>query len=102
MIRGRFYAVRLLDRAHQPFDRVGYVVAVGLLLEREPDAGDLARQVLGVRERARVDLPVAFDLGAVAVGLAVLREQDQRRGVRGLGREREVQQDERVRVPGSS
>ncbi len=35
----------------------------------------------------------------VPVGLAVLREQDHRRGVRGLGREREVQQDERVRVP---
>ena len=71
----------------------------GLLLEREPDPRDLPREVLGVRERAGVDLAVAFDLGAIAVRLAVLREQDQRRRVGGLGREREVQQDERVGIP---
>jgi hypothetical protein len=35
----------------------------------------------------------------VAVGLTRLGEQDQRRRVRGLGREREVQQDERARIP---
>jgi hypothetical protein len=42
---------------------------------------------------------VGLGAGLVAVGLPRLREQDQRRGVGGLGREREVQQDERVRVP---
>jgi len=35
----------------------------------------------------------------VAVGLTRLREQDQRRRVRGLRREDEVQEDERFRVP---
>src|SRR5207237_6772531 len=44
--------------------------------------------VLGVR--LRVDL--------VAVGLAGLREQDQRRRICRLGREREVEEDERVLV----
>ena len=41
----------------------------------------------------------SLGLHPVAVGLPVLREQDQRRGVRGLQRERQGQQDERVRVP---
>jgi hypothetical protein len=35
----------------------------------------------------------------VALGLPGLGEQDQRRGVGRLGREREVEQDEGVRVP---
>ena len=91
--------MELLERLRQPLDRLDQVLAVGLLLERDPDRGDLTREVLGVGERARVHLAVALDLGAVAVGLAVLREQDQRRRVRGLRREREVQQDERIRVP---
>ena len=43
--------------------------------------------------------PVLLGLRPVAFVLAVLGQQDQRRGVRGLGGEGEVQQDERVRVP---
>ena len=62
-------------------------------------AGDLAREELGIGERAGVHLAVALGLGLVPVGLSVLRQQDQRRRVRGLGREREVKQDERVRIP---
>ena len=48
---------------------------------------------------ARVHQPVLLVLDPVAVGLTVLGEQDQRRGVGRLRREREVQEDERVRVP---
>ena len=42
---------------------------------------------------------VSLHLHAVTLRLAVLREEDQRRGIRGLGREREVEEDERVGVP---
>src|ERR1051326_7108175 len=38
-------------------------------------------------------------LELVPVRLARLREQDQRRGIGGLRREREIQEDERVRIP---
>ena len=47
----------------------------------------------------RVPLVDHVAVHLVAVGLARLREQDQRRGVGGLRREDEVEQDERVRVP---
>src|SRR5580704_1434478 len=55
----------------------------------------------GARERvvAVGELPVALDVRPVPVVLPVLREQDQRRRVRGLGGEGEVEQDERIRVP---
>ena len=45
----------------------------------------------------RLSIMLAVQL--VAVGLTRLREQDQRRGVRGLRREDQIQQDERVRGP---
>ena len=51
---------------------------------------------------ARIDAArgaVLLGLHAVAVGLPVLGQQDQRRGVGGLGGERQVEQDERVGVP---
>ena len=60
---------------------------VTTLCEPDADRGDLAGEVLGVGLDARVDLAVAVGLDAVALGLAVLREQDQRRGVGGLHRE---------------
>jgi len=47
-------------------------------------------------------LAVHFELFAqhlVARSLPRLRQQDQRRGVRSLGREGQVEEDERVRVP---
>ena len=91
--------VHVLERLREALDRLDEVIAVGLLLERDPDRGDLAGQVIVVGQRSRVDLAVALDLRTVPFGLAVLRQQDQRRGVRGLGREREVQQDERVGIP---
>ena len=95
-------AVQSLDRVRQLLERLDQVLAIGLLLEHDPDLGELAREELGLGQRAGVGLAVALDLLLVAVGLAVLREQDQRRGVRGLSREQQVQQDERIRVKGSS
>src|SRR5215469_6731402 len=75
-------------------------VAVGHHVgEREPDGGELARQVLGVGLGPRRDLTVALDVGPVPVVLPVLREQDQRRRVRGLRGESQVQQDEGVGIP---
>ena len=51
----------------------------------------------GRRERLPV-LRVGHGVGLVAVGLSRLREQDQRRGVRGLQAERQVEQDEGIEV----
>ncbi len=76
------------------------ILAIGLLLEHDPHFGELPGQELRLRQRARVGLPVALNLLLVTVGLAVLREQDQRRRVRGLGREQQVEQDERIGVKG--
>ena len=75
------------------------VVARHDLADGEPQRRQLARQVLGVGLGALGPRPVLLEGDAVAVVLPVLRQQDQRRGVRGLGRERQVEQDERVRVP---
>ncbi len=80
-------------------DRVGQVLPVGLALDRDPQGGDLPGQVLGLGQLAGVGLPVALDLHPVAVGLAVLGEEDHRRRVGRLGREGEVEEDERVRIP---
>ena len=68
---------------------------------------DRARRMLAIsRARNSVSactraalLTVALGLGPVALLLAVLGQQDERRGVGGLGGEHEVEQDERVRVP---
>ena len=79
-------------------DRVAQVVGGDDVGEREADRRELPGDELGVGLRAEVHLAVALGLAPVAVGLAVLREEDQRRGVGGLGREGEVQEDERVRV----
>ena len=76
-----------LDRLGQLLDRREKILAVCLLLEHDPHRGDLARQELGLGQRAGVGLAVALDLLLVTVGLAVLREQDQRRRVRRLRRE---------------
>ena len=64
---------------------------VATSLQRDPQRGHLAGQVLGVGEGALGPLPVLLERDPVAVGLPVLREQDQRRGVRGL-------QAEQIRV----
>src|SRR5947199_3692893 len=54
------------------------------LAHRDPQRGDLPRQVLGVRLLHRRPPPVLVHGEAVPVGLPVLRQQDQRRGVAGL------------------
>src|SRR5437764_1034055 len=76
--------------------------AVYLIAElRDPlrQLGVLAKQ-LGLRIRQLLAVPRRRLLvGLVTVGLPRLCEQDQRRRVRGLGREREVEQDERIRIP---
>ena len=68
--------------------------------ERHAQRDDLAGEVLGVGEVALGALAVLLDLHAVAVVLAVLREQDEGRGVRGLQRQDQRQQREvrRARV----
>ena len=90
--------VEPLDRLRQPLQRLDDVLAVGLAVDREAQRGDLAGEELGLGQGPRVGLAIALDLGLVSIGLAVLRQEDQRRRVSGLGRGREVQKDERVRV----
>ena len=57
--------------------------------------GDLAGEELGVGEVALVAGAVLLERDPVAVVLAVLREQDQRRGVGRLQAEDEREEDER-------
>ncbi len=60
--------------------------------------GVLPEQV-DVRPRQLFTVPrISLGVGLVAVGLTGLSEQDQRRRVRGLEAEREVEQDERIGV----
>jgi len=59
--------------------------------------GQFAGQEVGLGSHLGRHLAIEVVLAAVALGLAVLRQQDQRGGVGGLRREREVEQDERVR-----
>ena len=77
------------------------VLTGGDLADRDPQRGQLPGQVLGVGLRGERPLPVLLQRDPVPVGLAVLGQQDQRRRVGGLRREREVQQDERDRGPTS-
>jgi hypothetical protein len=92
--------VRLLgDQRGDARERLVQVLVGDHVGQREPDGREFAGQVLGVVLGPGGDLPVPLDNGAVPLVLAVLREQDQRRGVRGLGGERQVEQDVRVRVP---
>src|SRR3569833_848633 len=88
----------VLQLFQQVLELVADPVAGGDVAHRHPEAGHLPGQVLGVGDVALVARPVALVLDAVAVGLAVLGEQDQRRGVRGLEGQHQRQEDERVRV----
>ena len=65
------------------------------LAQREARGRQLAGQELGLGLRALVDEPILLGAQPVALGLAVLRQQDERRRVGGLRREREVEQEER-------
>jgi len=87
------------DHLGQPGQRVLEVLRGYHVGQREADGGELAGEVLGVVLGPPRHLPVALDVGPVPVVLPVLGEQDQRRGVGRLGREGQVEQDERVRIP---
>jgi hypothetical protein len=92
------------QRLHPPVERLDRGLEAGELLpelvardgvrEQQPDAGDLAGEELGVGPGAFGDAPVELGLDAVARLLAVLGQQDQRRGVRRLQRQDQRQQDE--------
>jgi hypothetical protein len=91
--------VQPLELLREALQRLEDVLAVGLLFDGQSHRGDLPGEILGLGQRAGIDLAVALDLGLVTVGLAVLGEQDQRRGVGGLGGEAQVEQDERIGIP---
>ena len=96
--RLRLALVALVEVVEQVAQLGAEEVAGGDLAERDPQRRDLAGEVLRVGDEALGAGPVVLVLHPVAVGLAVLREQDQRGGVRRLQREHQRQEDERVRV----
>jgi AcrR family transcriptional regulator len=87
------------DELGHPGQRVVQVLRGHHVGYRQPDSGQLPGQVLGIGLGPVRHVPVALDVGPVPVVLPVLGQQDERRGVGGLGREGQVEQDERVRVP---
>ena len=78
---------------------VAQVVAGGDLADGQSQRGQFAGQELGVGLGLRGATAVLLQRDPVPVLLPVLRQQDQRRGVGGLGGEGQVEQDERIRVP---
>ena len=84
-----------LELAH-PFVQILRRHDVG---QREADGRQFPGQELRVGLGPGRHFPVALDIGPVAVVLPVLGQQDQRSGVRGLGGEGQVEQDERIRIP---
>ena len=91
----------------QPGDLLGQPGVLRQQREVLLGEGAFAPQYLGL---TGFEVALALDVGVVvlldggiaelvAVGLAGLGEEDQRRRVGRLGREREVQQDERIRIP---
>jgi hypothetical protein len=75
------------------------VVASGGVVLGLANASEFDREVVGGGALASVDVAVFGDLDAVAVGLAVLGEQDERGSVGGLSGEGQIEQDERVGIP---
>src|SRR4051794_25141063 len=69
----------------QPVELAADEVPGGELADGHPQPGQLPREVLGVGPGGRGPRAVLLGLHPVAVGLPVLRQQDQRRGVGGLG-----------------
>lgn len=67
----------LLQRPDQVLEFGADPVAGGHLAEADAQGGDLAGEVLGVRDRPLVLFAVLFEVDPVAVVLAVLGEQDQ-------------------------
>ena len=97
--RGARLAELVGDQLGQPGQRVLEVLRGHHVGQGEADGGEFAGEELGVGLGPRRYLPVTLDVGPVPVVLPVLGEQDQRRGVGRLGREGQVEQDERVRIP---
>jgi len=88
-----------LDRVRQLLQPVVEVLGGDHVADGQPHTGDLAGQELGVGLRALGHAAIGVGLRPVPELLAVLRQQDQRGGVGGLGGEGQVEQDERVRIP---
>src|SRR5947207_1342537 len=63
------------------------------------EAAELAENGLDLLLRRDIALVIVHRLFAVALGLAVLAHQDQRRAVGRLGRHEQVEQDERIGIP---
>ena len=82
----------------EPVQLAADEVPGGQLADGDPQRGQLAGQELGVGLGLRRPRR-SSSADPVAVVLAVLGQQDQRRGVGGLGGEGQVEQDERVGVP---
>ena len=89
----------LVELAEQRAQLRAQEVAGGDLADRHPQRGHLAGQELHVGVGPGVGLPVLLGDHPVARLLPVLREQDQRGGVRRLEAEHQGQEDERVVVP---
>ena len=66
-----------LDVLEQPLQLAAQEVTGGDLTESDAHRGNLPREVLGVGHRSLAQRPVLLVLHPVAVGLPVLREQDQ-------------------------
>ena len=84
----------LVDGGLEVGELLAQLVAGHRVGEHQAHAGDLAGEELGVGTGALGHAAVELGLRPVAALLAVLGEQDQRRGVRGLQRQHERQQDE--------
>src|SRR5512144_2957595 len=98
LARLRLPARPLLEVLRQPLQLRAQEVTSGHLAHRDPQRRDLTGEVLGVRDGPLAARPVLLVLHAVAVRLPVLREQDERRGVRRLQRQEQREERERVRV----
>src|SRR5690349_4350042 len=94
----RLAAREVLDVTEQDAELGPEEVAGGDLADRHPQRGHLAGEELHVGVGAGVGLPVLLADDLVARLLPVLREQDQRCGVRRLQAEDQGQEDERVLV----
>src|SRR5258705_11571952 len=75
------------------------VVTGGDLADGQPQCRQLTGQVLGVSLGLFGAATVFFQRHPVAVFLPVLRQQDERSRIRRLGGKRQVEQDERIRIP---
>ena len=96
--RGSVPALALLEVLEQLAQLGAQEVAGGDVADGDAQRGQLAGEVVGVGDVALGAAAVLLVLHAVAVGLPVLREQDQRRGVGRLQRQDQRQEDERVVV----